>query len=177
VRLFPHFLNITITRDDITLTLACIGTVLGILAAFANWRQRRVRISVKPFLHADTRDGGNLLWVTKSPSGPASDFINGPFFGVEVRNHGVPVTIDQIGLTRRRDRMLFTFTDLLPGGDKLPARMENEDALRLFTNVRAAEAWALLGEPHRAYVLTSTDKMFTGDSEAPAQVRSEMRRS
>ena len=167
--------KLTITRDDITLVIACIGAVLGVFSVISDWRRRRVRITVVPFLHADTRDGGNLLWTSKSPSRPKEYFINGPFFGVEVRNHGVPVKIDQVGLTRRRDNMLFTFTDLLPNGDQLPARMENEDALRLFTNITPSEVWAHLGEPNRAYVLTSTDKMFTGDSDALIQLRSTMR--
>jgi hypothetical protein len=167
--------NVSISRDDITLAIACIGAVLGIFTVISDWRRRRVRITVVPFLHADTKDGGNLSWRSKTPSRPKDYFINGPFFGVEVRNHGVPVKIDQVGLTRRRDKMLFTFTDLLPNGDQIPARMENEDALRLFTNVTPDEVWARLGEPNRGYVLTSTDKMFIGDSDALAQVRSSMR--
>src|SRR6266496_812897 len=148
----PQF---TITRDDITLVIACIGAVLGVFTVISDWRRRRVRITVVPFLHADTTDGGNIMWTAKSSSRPTEYFINGPFFGVEVRNHGVPVKVDQVGLTRRRGKMLFTFTDLLPKSDQLPARMENEDALRLFTNVTPSEVWAVLGEPNRAYALTS----------------------
>ena len=102
-------------------------------------------------------------------------FYQCPYLGIELRNHGVPVKIEQVGLTRRTDKMLFTFTDLLPNGDQLPARMENEDALHLFTNVAPSEVWSNLGEPSRGYALTSTDKMFTGDSDALKQIRSAMR--
>jgi hypothetical protein len=167
--------KLTITRDDITLVIACIGAVLGIFTLISDWRRRRVRITVVPFLHADTSDGGNLSWRSHSPTRPKEQFINGPFFGIELRNHGVPVKIEQVGLTRRSDKMLFTFTDLLPNGDQLPARMENEDSLHLFTNVTPSEVWSNLGEPNRGYVLTSTDKMFTGDSDALSQLRSAMR--
>jgi hypothetical protein len=160
-----------ITRDDITLAIASVGAGLGIFTAISDWRRRRVRITVVPFLHGDTVDGGNMLWTSKTASRPNEYFKNGPFFGIELRNRGVPVTVDQVGLIRRRDKMLFRFTDLLPNSDQVPARMENEDALRLFTNITPSEVWRILGEPHRAYVLTSTDKMFTGDSDALAQLR------
>ena len=117
-----------------------------------------------------------MLWTIRTASRGEEYFKNGPFFGIELRNRGVPVTVDQVGLIRRRDKMPFTFTDLLPNSDQLPARMENEDTLRLFTNITPSEVWAALGEPHRAYVLTSTDKMFTGHSDALAQLRLSIRK-
>jgi len=165
----------TINRDDITLFIACVGAILGIFTVISDWRRRRVRITVVPFLHADTKDGGILSWTSHFPTRYKEDIINRPFLGIELRNRGVPVKIEQVGLTRRRDKMLFTFTALLANGDQLPARMENEDSLHLFTNVTPSEVWSNLGEPNRGYALTSTDKMFTGDSDALSQLRFAMR--
>ncbi len=145
-------------KDYITLALAVLGAVLGVMNTWNAMSQRRLRLKVRPSHAVAIGTGANA-------------------FCIEVVNLSTfPVTIAEVGLLfgsslfqgERPERMVVTSPIIIDGGS-WPRRLEARQSVSVYFDPRT------IGHPHKplgkAYALTACGELVSGDSPALAQLR------
>lgn len=142
----------SLSRDTLTLAIALLGAVLGVVNTWNSLRSSRVLIRVTP------------KWVVASDwTGLSIDVVNLSNF---------PVTITEVGFTigRSFDR-LPRRVQIPPGavmrGPALPLLLRPHEAL----DVMFSCDWVGSLEIHRAYALTASGVIARGNSGALRQFR------
>jgi hypothetical protein len=137
----------------ITLAIAMLGAVLGIINTFIAVNNRRVRLRVRP------------MYTVGAPAGAG--------FGIEVVNlSSFPVTISDVGLLYGRAwsalpaRMVIADPILFDGGG-WPRRLEPRSEVSVYFDPRSIPARRF----GKAYAKTSCGEIATGDSPALKQLR------
>ncbi|MDR3574430.1 MAG: hypothetical protein P4L50_11235 [Anaerolineaceae bacterium] len=147
--------------DYVTLAIAAVGAVLGIMNTWNAMNQNRVRLKVRP---VDT------ISMSQGRLG----------FGIEVINlSAFPVTVDDVGFSIKGQKIdkFGRLSVLQPGvidGKPWPRRLEAREAVSLYVDRNAAA-----GHGHKidkAYAKTACGMTFFGDSEALEQLRCERNR-
>lgn len=131
----------------ITLGIALLGAVLGVLNTWRDFERDRLCVSVSP----------------------RKAFASGqePRICFEIVNRGyLPVTISMIGLRLRRPRHqeFFYFPTRTLDGESLPQRMEPRTSITLFMQV-GADRDPLMREAQDAFVTTACGRTFRGNSQ------------
>ena len=159
--------QITITRDDITLLIAILGAVLGILNFTRGWWRNRVRLKVKPvFLtrHLFPSGKADLTMFFENRGGQKIPRV----WGVEVMNKGVPVKIREVGFQLKgssdRAALLRQISECFVA---LPHLLDRHDSVSIYADlIDDSGGYAHLGNFKRAYVRTTADQQFTGSTRA-----------
>ena len=155
----------------ITLSVAVLGAVLGIINTWAALDRNKVKLKVIPMTGSRQ---GNLL-TTSINAGEGKTFIV-----IEVHNlSAFPVTISEVGFlyhgTRRRGAMLgYEVVE----GKRLPRRLDLHSSFSVFNYVEAiVESGVALGKIKCAYVKTDCDILRRGNSPALKTLVRETRRA
>jgi hypothetical protein len=130
----------------VTLGIALLGAVLGIINTWRSFDRDRIRVKVTP------------TW---------SIFQDGQWcLSIEIINLGyVPITISQVGYTLRTKKARYIFLPRLQNGGFLPQRMEPRTS---FTAIApfGAENDEAMRDVRRAFAQTACNRTFTGNSPA-----------
>lgn len=144
--------------EGITLTLAALGAVLGVMNTWNEISKRRLRATVRP-MHAFA---------------PGYS-VN---FSIEIINRSdFAVTFTEVGLIvgrarGNRPRRMPILRPVVQDGGPWPRRLEPRQSLSLYFNTADL---AGAGEPiGKAYALTACGGIVKGDSGALRQVRAEL---
>jgi hypothetical protein len=143
--------NFFLSNETVTLAIAVLGAVLGVLNAWRNWLQDRVRVKVFPFLGKDQAN---------------------QFFGaVEVRNlSSFPITIREFGFDSYRARGVMRVIDPeIEGGGKLPVRVESRACCTALVSIAANVK--PLSHARFAVVRTACGKTFRGHTGAFREIQ------
>ena len=143
----------------VTLAIAVLGAVLGVLTTWRTFNNDRVRVRVRPttvyFPHAGQ-------WA----------------LGVEVVNlSAFAITVDSVGFTMRgTDRHLQLMRPMLSSGDSLPKRLEPRTAFTAFAafGTEEEEDFAFADQ---AYVGTACGERVTGGRRQLANVMHNLARA
>lgn len=143
-------------KDIITVSLAAIGAVLGVMNTWNALNQRRVRLRVNP-VHVITP--------------------NGMMFGIEVVNLSTfAVTIEEVGFTIGRTiktgRRMAIPQPIVIDGQPWPRRLETHAAVTAYLDPRQIERGEIV---RRAYARTACGEARYGTSGALKQLRQAMR--
>lgn len=141
----------------ITLAVALLGAVLGIMNTWNNISQRRLRLRVRP---------AHAFGVGVGPKGPT--------FGIEVINQSAfAVTIVEAGFIfgkgHGKSPARGAIVPYMIDGGSWPRRLEPREAVSLYCY---PESLPRDGRPiGKAYAKTACDEIVRGDSPALAQLR------
>ena len=137
----------------ITLAIAVLGAVLGIINTWAKISERRVRLRVRPM---------------STVGGPP-----GAGFSIEVTNlSAFALTISEVGFLKGRAtssspaRMLIAYPLILDGG-QWPRKLEPRDQVSLYLDPQHIPH----GSIGKAYAKTLCGELAVGDSPALKQLR------
>lgn len=142
-------------KDIVTIALASIGAVLGVMNTWNALSQRRVRLVVRPTFAFRT-DGGD------------------PMLSISVTNlSNFPLTICEVGFTgskgAKRGRRSMVVQPQVIDGKPWPRRLESREAVSLYFGIddvrRDSSGLA------KAYAATECGEYAYGDSEALQQLR------
>lgn len=145
------------TKDGVTLAIAAVGAVLGIINTWHNLDQKRVKLRVTPMLSREHISG-------KMVSAPTKEGYGGFVFSqasIEVVNLSVfPVTIEQVGFTikgtTRKQTILSPNThDSKP----FPRRLEQHEAATVYFDLKDIRE-----TPYKAYATTTSGVTAYGTS-------------
>ena len=135
-------------KDPITLSVALLGAVLGVMNTWNAMNQRRVRMRVRP-LFVSHMDG--------QPFGCSIEVINTSTF---------PLTVEEVGFISGRGRLVVT-SPIFMDGKGLPRRLEPRESMSAMFGPRE------FGVPDRtlgdAYARTACGCLFRGNSPAGRQ--------
>ncbi|HVA13146.1 MAG TPA: hypothetical protein VNF99_07845 [Stellaceae bacterium] len=135
-------------KDGITLGIALVGAILGVMNTWNVFSQRRVRLRVTPMFLATT--GGE-------PFGASIEIINLSSF---------PLTIAELGFKSRKGKVVLT-SPRFPDGRALPRRLESREAISaMFGPSEFGIPSVRLGS---AYARTACGRTITGNSPAGRQ--------
>jgi hypothetical protein len=157
--------QITISRDEITLLIAIIGAVLGVINSLVAWKRGRVSLKVIPkAFFAICADG--------TPD-PASYHTNSKgeklprYLCIEVRNKGVTVWVNEVGFLIKgsRERAVITH-QFAPHRIDIPFRLEPHSAKTVYADALALtpETFEVVSKYKCAYADVASGKRFTGKS-------------
>ena len=135
-------------KDAVTIGIAMLGAVLGVMNTWHAMNQRRVRVRVTPHF-AMALDG--------QPLGVTIEVINLSAF---------PVTMAEVGFSCGSGRVPIMLPQVIGGGG-LPVRMQPREALSVWLN--PAEFTAPEGKLGGAYVRTACGRVIYGNSPAGRQ--------
>lgn len=142
----------------ITLAIAVLGAVLGLLNTWHSIDNRRLKVRVR-FLNVVALD----------------DSIDA---GIEVTNlSAFPLTIREVGMTLRRARgrpaEVLLIVPRVASPRELPARLEPREQTTVY--FKAAELPHIAAELGKAYAKTTCGETFKGETGALKQLRESMR--
>jgi hypothetical protein len=131
-------------KEAVTLAIALVGAVLGVLNAWRNWNLDRVRLRVVPVV---------------------ANWGEGEAFGIEVVNLGnFAVTLTDLGWYRHGTKQrLSVVTPIFLSGERLPVRLEPRTRLTGFAAPRAHEH-ASFANVRTAYAVTACGEARYGKS-------------
>lgn len=110
----------------VTLVIAVLGAVLGVLNTYMQWRVQRARVRVRALL---ARINGESLRLS-----------------LEITNlSAFPVTLTSVRLVRGRGEPLFCFHPEFLGGHRLPIRLEARTSITAFLPAGAEQHEAFAG--------------------------------
>jgi hypothetical protein len=156
--------QITITRDDITLVIAVLGAVLGIINFLRLWWRDRLHVKVIPKLHG-LIGRADFLWPEHDEAFLKKYPIESPRFCIEVQNRGTsPVTVEIVGFLKRRSKTILAINNpIIKDGGKYPRRLEPHSSFVVFTRYTPLELKKKFGAPYCAFAEGSGVK-FRGTS-------------
>lgn len=110
----------------VTLAIAVLGAVLGVLNTYMQWRVQRARVRVQPLV---ARINGNSLR-----------------FCIEITNlSAFPLTLTSVSLVRGRGEPMFGFHPEFLTGQRLPIRLEARTSITAFLPAGAEQHEAFAG--------------------------------
>jgi hypothetical protein len=159
------FRQITITRDNITLVIAVLGAVLGIVNSLRLWWRDRLHVKVIPKLYAPI-GGADFRWPEHNEAFLKQYSIESPRFCIEVQNRGAnPVTIETVGFLKRRAKSILAINNpIIKDGGKYPRRLEPHSSFVVFTHYTPLELKKKFGAPYCAFAETGSGLKFQGTS-------------
>ena len=136
--------------DWVTLAIAIIGAVLGVINSYYSWLDRSVRLKVTPAWSVAPEFTGMSITVTNS-----SKF---------------PITVIEIGFTLDRSRASLPKRMMIPeerlySGSQEPTRLEPHSAKTISFAIDGLESYEIA----QAYALTDTGLIARGSSGALKQ--------
>src|SRR6266567_782932 len=157
--------QITINRDDITLLIAIVGAVLGVINSLLAWKRGRVSLKVIPgSFHATCPDG---------TIDPASFHTNSKgeklprYLCIEVKNKGIPVSVVAVGFLIKdsKERAVITNQDqYAPYRIDIPFRLEAHSSKTVYADALRPEGFKIVSKYRCAYAVVASGKRFTGKS-------------
>ena len=124
----------TIT-EGITLSVAVIGAVLGIVNIVRDLAKDRVRLRVIPKLAVQADDGsGRLGWITGICRNPFPDSATQRLCVEIVNLSTFPVTVKEVGFGRKEgpQGLRHVMTSMHGSGDQLPKRLESRQSMTVY---------------------------------------------
>jgi hypothetical protein len=138
----------SVVKDVVTMGVALLGAVLGVMNTWNAMNQRRVRVRVTPHFALD---------MSRQPVGVSIELVNLSAF---------PVTIAEVGFECGAGRMALIQPQLLDHRT-IPVRLEAREATSVLVTPRNfAVPPAKLGS---AYARTACGEMIHGNSQAGRQ--------
>ena len=156
------------TKDAITLILATIGTVLGIINYWRSIRDEKVRLRVVPVLAWNFGEG--IMSIRSSRKiGELIDRYGIPRMGVEVINLSkFPITLDEVGLCEgnieKRERAPF-FQASTHQNETCPIKLAPRESVILYSQDNHCLDYTFTIQS-MAYATTSCDTTQNGRSHA-----------
>jgi len=129
-------------KDYITISIALIGAILGVLNFWLSYNQRRVRLIVRSGHSIGVPDGSDLLHIT---------VLNLSLFPVIVSEVGFQIN----GPINKGKRLAITEPGTLDG-KKLPRKLDSRESASFYVDLRTAISFSQ-GKLERAYIRTSCD--------------------
>lgn len=145
-------------KDILTIALASVGAVLGVINTWNAINQHRVRLRVNPAL-AFAPDGAPLA------------------LSIEIVNlSAFPITLTELGFKLSRAKKIPMLDAASLDGKSLPRRLEAREAAVFLLNVQAlSQARGL--HLTKAYVRTACGRVKTGSSPAFRDIRDILEKS
>lgn len=164
-------MTVTITRDDITLTVAVIGALTGISGLLLSvfnlwlaWRRDRISLKVTPTFLFEFPEAGGFAKEESFIRTPKGEKIP-KVWGVEVINKGAKVKLKEVGYFMKgtTDRAVIT-QQWLPRYVQLPHVLEPHDSVTIFADAMNEEGFAYVAKYKCAFACTASGEWFTGKS-------------
>lgn len=136
------------TTESVTLAIAVLGAVLGIINTWSGYNRDRLKLRVTQSNAFDPRSG---KWMAT---------------GVSVINlSAFPVTIEEVGFhpTGNQDRFAL-FGGRTLSGEGLPARIESREAITFYVQIQSG-----IPQDFRPYCKTGCNNTVFGKRVRPAQ--------
>jgi hypothetical protein len=136
--------------DWVTLSLAVLGSTLGLFNAYRGWRRDQIQLKVVPLI--------------AFPSAATGD--TRPRLAIEVSNLGnFPVTVHRVGwiVKGSRYRQILSIPDVFDGG-RWPRRLEPYSSVTAYSSPDQDHSW--LRNANAAFAETAGDRVVRGTSGA-----------
>jgi hypothetical protein len=143
--------QITITRDDITLTVALVGVALGIFNFTRDWWRNKIRLRVVPKLSGTNKLGHGLVWDNANEEFyKKQNFVGEPRLCIEVQNTGSrAVSVEYVAFgvrwKRWKGRLPVRNPDLSAGFKSFPVRLEPHASVVAYTDMTPEDVWRTFG--------------------------------
>lgn len=156
-------MDMTVTQF-ITLGIALVGAILGIVNTWHNLRQSRVRLKVTPQT-AQFIGPNEGVWTS------SRELLPGAVPCIEVVNlSSFPVTIDEVGYSKRSITGRFAVpVPLVYDNKPWPRRLEPRESVTAYLKIEREHCPMLRGL-HKAYAKTTCDTIVYGNSRALQQL-------
>ncbi len=156
----------SIVRDDITLGLGAIGTVLGILNWWKSWDRDRVKLKVIPKVSQLFKSQGQVVKALSS----TTQAYDGGLLCIEVINlSSFAITIRDVGFTTKGGRGKLSLTSPIIYDQKgFPRKLEPRESVSFYANEQPFDKIDL-NCIAKVYAMTECHSMKTGTSKALKQ--------
>lgn len=147
----------------ITLGIACLGAILGLLNTWHHLARSRVRLRVVPKLALKLKNG-NLAFSRATPM--VQEYLQKGTpcrLCIEITNlSAFPITICEVGLGRAAKQRTPLFTPVLSSGKTWPPRLDSRETVTAYGQVNDLQLSACAAYAGVAYAMTDCGKKAHG---------------
>ncbi len=149
------------TRENITLAIALLGAVLGVINLWLSWRRERLCLKVIPKMFigvsSETGEADPGFYFTTSKGEQLPKYLC-----IDVINKGIATTVTEVGFLLRTSERLVITHQFPPYRVHIPFRLEAHSSVTIYADALKQGGFPELAKCKCAYAKVASGKRFTG---------------